>query len=132
MSEKVSEKSEMSDCATASSLMQELAPTGTAKERIGVAATRLRWSWSRAKDIWYGDARRIDAHEMDALRAAVRKREMKEASREYRELTARIERLETALAVVHPTLDRDALDAVLQAVRGPGGVDRAGTERSDE
>lgn len=132
MSEKLSEFSERSDCVKAAKLIRKVALTGTQTERIGEAARTLKWPWSRAKNVWYQDARRIDAHEMDALRAAIRRREMKEASREYRELTARIERLETALAVAHPTLDRDTLDAVLQAVRGPRGVDRAGTDRDGE
>lgn len=131
MSEKVSENSEMSDCAAASNLMQELAPKGTAKERIGVVATKLRWPWSRAKAIWYGEARRIDAGEMDALRAAIRKRQIEEERREFAELRARIARLETALAVAHPSLDRDEVDAVLKTIRGPRGVDRTGTDGDD-
>ena len=139
MSEKLSELSEMSDCAAASGLMRELAPAGSAKARIGVALVRInklkhikrKWSWSRAKDIWYGDARRIDAHEMDALRAAVRKREIEEARSEYRELDERLRRVEAALAVAYQDLDSATFDEVRKGIVGPGLVDRPGTERND-
>ncbi len=35
---------------------------------IARAASRLGWSYGRAEDIWRKEARRIDVHEMDALR----------------------------------------------------------------
>jgi len=38
------------------------------KEAIFRASRRLEMPLSRARDIWYGDARRIDANEMDRLR----------------------------------------------------------------
>ena len=38
------------------------------KESIFRASRRLEMPLSRARDIWYGDARRIDADEMDRLR----------------------------------------------------------------
>lgn len=38
------------------------------KEAIFRASRRLAMPHSRARDIWYGDARRIDASEMDRLR----------------------------------------------------------------
>jgi hypothetical protein len=38
------------------------------KAAIRRASRRLEWSFSRTKDIWYGDARRIHAQEMDWLR----------------------------------------------------------------
>jgi hypothetical protein len=38
------------------------------KEAIFRAARRLEMPHSRARDIWYGNARRIDANEMDRLR----------------------------------------------------------------
>jgi hypothetical protein len=128
MSEKVSEFSEMSDGAAAAALMRELAPAGSAKERIGAAARALRWRWVRAKAVWYGEARRIDAAEMDALRAAVRRRELQEDRREFTELRARIARLEAAIAVAHPTLDREALDEVQRAACGPGRMAGAGAD----
>ena len=40
------------------------------KAAIHRASRRLDLSFSRTRDIWYGDARRIDAREMDRLRQA--------------------------------------------------------------
>lgn len=61
MSERVSEKSEMSELAFASKAMQErIAPVGSAQfvsTRIRNAAVALRWRYSRARDVWYGDSR---------------------------------------------------------------------------
>lgn len=60
MSEKTSEKSEMSTvefCQRA--LREEIAPPsfGAKMERIRYAAHRLGWSYSRTKDAWYADPR---------------------------------------------------------------------------
>lgn len=60
MSEKASEKSEMSTvefCQRA--LREEIAPPsfGAKLERIRYAAQRLGWSYSRTKDAWYADPR---------------------------------------------------------------------------
>lgn len=131
MPDKSSERTEMSDVAEASALVREVVAVDagcTVGRRILQTARKLGWSYSRTRDVWYEQARRIDAREMDALRAAKRKREIEEASREYRELEARITALEAALAVANPTLDRQALDVVLKEIRGPGGVDRAGAD----
>lgn len=62
MSEKASEKSEMSgELVWASSTLQNcVAPPGAAAgkmERISLAARKLRWAFSRTKDVWYGDER---------------------------------------------------------------------------
>lgn len=40
----------------------------TTKARIRRAAHVLGWPYSRTRDLWHGDAHRIDAYEMDALR----------------------------------------------------------------
>lgn len=40
----------------------------TVKTAISRASSRLGWSYSRTEDIWRGEARRIDAWEMDLLR----------------------------------------------------------------
>lgn len=43
-------------------------PGDTVRARITRAAKRLSWSYGRTEDIWRGEARRIDAHEIDMLR----------------------------------------------------------------
>jgi hypothetical protein len=49
------------------------------KAAIRRASRRLDIPFSRVKDIWYGDARRIDAHEMDKLRQEAEKAELAQA-----------------------------------------------------
>lgn len=72
MSEKLSEFSEMSSLAEASNLIRRVAeprPVGdSVKAAISRAARKLGLTFSRAKSIWYGEAHRIEAAEMDALR----------------------------------------------------------------
>lgn len=61
MSEKPSEKSEMSELVWASQMMRDvIAPAGSAGskgERLRDAARVLRWKFSRAKSVWYADER---------------------------------------------------------------------------
>lgn len=49
------------------------------KEAIFRASQRLDMPLSRARDIWYGDARRIDANEMDRLRRGADQAELARA-----------------------------------------------------
>ena len=77
-------------------------PGESVKMVIGRASRRLGWPWGRTKRLYYGEARRIDAEEMDLARADARKRSQKlalaiEAKHEYEELTARIARVEALL-----------------------------------
>ncbi len=49
------------------------------KAAIRRASRRLELPFNRAKDIWYGDARRIDAEEMDRLRRGAENSELAHA-----------------------------------------------------
>jgi hypothetical protein len=49
------------------------------KAAIRRASRRLGLPFSRARDIWYGDARRIDAEEMDKLRQEAEKAALAQA-----------------------------------------------------
>jgi len=49
------------------------------KAAVRRAAQRLGIPFSRVRDIWYGDARRIDAGEMDKLRQEAEKAELAQA-----------------------------------------------------
>ena len=49
------------------------------KAAIRRASQRLDLPFSRVRDIWYGDARRIDAEEMDRLRHGAEKAELAQA-----------------------------------------------------
>lgn len=60
MSEKSSEKSEMSTIAFCQNAMRtEIAPPslGSVQTRIATAARRLGWSYTRTRDAWYADPR---------------------------------------------------------------------------
>jgi hypothetical protein len=49
------------------------------KAAVRRASQRLGIPFSRVRDIWYGDARRIDADEMDKLRQEAEKAELAQA-----------------------------------------------------
>jgi hypothetical protein len=49
------------------------------KAAVRRASQRLGIPFSRVRDIWYGDARRIDADEMDRLRRGAEKAELAQA-----------------------------------------------------
>jgi hypothetical protein len=51
----------------------------TVKAAIRRSSQRLQLSFTRIKDIWYGDARRIDAREMDRLRRVADETEIAQA-----------------------------------------------------
>lgn len=61
MYEKTLENSDMSELGFASRMMKEvIAPPGSAaskKERLVLAARKLRWKYNRARAVWYGDER---------------------------------------------------------------------------
>src|ERR1700721_2118346 len=60
------------------------------KAAIRRASQRLNIPFSRVRDIWYGDARRIDAHEMDQLRREAEKAELAQAVAAIEFLTNKI------------------------------------------
>src|SRR5258705_13259522 len=63
-----------SSITEAKALVQRCAEPRLAGDQVKAAilraSRRLGLSFNRTKDIWYGDARRIDAEEMDMLRQA--------------------------------------------------------------
>jgi hypothetical protein len=117
VSEFLSESAEMSSVAEASALLRSFvgdAPAGTkVKSLITSAAKAAGWPVTRAKDVWYGDARRIEAHEMDRLRAVAAKLEIE---RTINRLLA----LREGLAKTDPDFHRETIDALERALRGMG------------
>ena len=94
----------MSPQVEASSLMRKIAepaPAGAHIETLIRAVSRqIGVSFSRGKALWYGEARIVRAEEMDALRAAAKRKEEvgeRALQNEYATLVSRIERLEKAL-----------------------------------
>lgn len=61
MSEKLSEKSEMSELVFASEILKShIAPPSLASSvgaRILAASRKLKWSFNRTRDVWYADQR---------------------------------------------------------------------------
>ena len=55
------------------------------KAAIRRASQRLDIPFSRIRDIWYGDARRIDAEEMDRLRRGAESAEARLCRRRHRD-----------------------------------------------
>ena len=79
---------------------------------------------SRIEDMWRRQARRIDAEEMDAIRAALalkesaqKEKNVNDAQAEYAGLVARIAALEAALRLCTTDEGRSSLAALLQAGR---------------
>ena len=104
MSEIYSERSEMSSSVEAAKLMREIAgpsePGAHIETLIRGVARKVDLSYARAKALWYREARVVRAEEMDALRATAQRDGGAEIDlqRKYRDVSARVERLERLLA----------------------------------
>ena len=126
MTEIKSETTEMSSAVFAQmALRDRVAPPsiGSVKQRITVAARKLGWKVSRAKDVWYADPRiSIDADEMRAIeRLSGLVYAAQQEVRTNEELIAKID----AFMVGH---DADFYGAFRTAVRSFFGLpDRSGT-----
>lgn len=99
--------------------------------RVGVARKLISEPLrvSRVEDLWRQEARRVDAEEMDAIRAArslikaaQNEKNLGDAREEYRAETARAEALETAIRLLSTNEGRAALAELIEAGRG---LDRA-------
>lgn len=103
--------------AEASSSLRELALPAVPGERVAAAisraARRAGMSFSRARDVWYGNARAILATEMDQLReraAEAREKQADVLRGRNEELTSRLERLETTLDGLRRRLESSRVD----------------------
>ena len=127
----------MSAVAEASTLLRSVAepcPAGdSVKSAINRAAKRVarfipphwasRWHVGRAEDIWRQEARGVWAEEMDAIRRAADAKVAQEARNEYRQITARIARLEAALRLSDEEFHRSNVDGLRQSAGLAGGED---------
>jgi hypothetical protein len=50
-------------------------PGDSKKDAIGRASRKLGWHYERTRHVWYGDVRRIEVSEMDALRLLEQERD---------------------------------------------------------
>lgn len=104
----------MSDVAFAQDVMRDYVatrPGANTKHRLASAARVLRWSYSRAKAVMYGEARIIKANEMDQLcRAAKVQRQVRKIADDHEELTDRLARMEAMLASLMARVDGGTTD----------------------
>ena len=126
MSEKASEKSEMSELVFASQMMRtRIAPAGSADskgERLRNAARALRWKHSRARNVWYADPRvSIKPKELRQIEEMTGVKYGKQEVNEIDQLIARAD----ALLGSHGEGFRGALVAALRQAIST--VDRPGT-----
>ena len=84
------------------------------KARIGAAARRLGWGYSRTREVWYQNARRIDAQEMDCLRREAARAEIESGVFNLLELRS-------ALTAFDPQFHSAALASLDDALRALGG-----------
>lgn len=73
---------------------------------IGRAAVAAGLEYWRAFDIWYGKARRIDAHEAAQISEALRIKREKAAANEFYELKTKLAKLESLLVQTNPNVHR--------------------------
>lgn len=121
------EKASVSSAAEMTDLLRSVAspahPGESVKAVIGRAARRLGWDYGRTRRLYYGEARRIDAREMDRAREIAREREAtdramaQEAANEFRRMGERIARLEAILLLV-ANQDGALADAGIASARG--------------
>lgn len=133
MSEKQLDRSEnervvfMSAVAEAASLLRTIAEPRAADDSVKAlivrAARRVGFGFERAKSLWYGEARRVDAEEMDTLRAVAAARAARqeaEAIHDRQRLVERIAVIEARLAQIDPDFHGETV-AALRVLRGDGG-----------
>lgn len=121
LSESSDKSSEISDAMRLVRVAAEPRPAGDSiKLAVQRAALALRWSESRTRDVWYGEVRRIDAGEMDALRSIERRHKLRQLdndfSRHVGQLAALRARLQTRDAEFHRA-DIDAITFLLEELQ---------------
>ena len=122
----------MSAVAEAASLLRTIAEPRTADDSVNAlivrAARRVGFGFERAKSLWYGEARRVDAEEMDTLRAVAAARAARqeaEAIHDRQRLVERIAVIEARLAQIDPDFHGEDV-AALRVFRGAGGRPASG------
>lgn len=105
-SDKSSKGSEIDEARNLVKRCAEPTPAGdSVKAAISRAAYRLGFSYSRTRNLWYGEARRIDAREMDALRAGAAVSEIDQGISNLKTLRERLSKASSPVA-------RQALDGI--------------------
>ncbi len=88
------------------------------KTAILRAARATGLSYTRAFDVWYGKARRIDAHEAQQIADALQRKREEEAHNEIHQLRTRLLKMESRMAAQTADRNRIALSLTRQPLRG--------------
>jgi hypothetical protein len=119
----------MSSVAEMSALVREVAEysaeSSNWKERVQAAARALRMPFGRAKRHYYGEARRVDAEEMDRARETVGRLRATEHIRN-------LNRTAAYLRSVDPDLYGPAIAGIERSLAAAGVLDRAMAEATDD
>lgn len=106
---------------TYSDALKELAeprPVGDlVKAAIGRAARITGLTYTRAFDVWYGKARRIDADEAQRIEQALQNKREEEARNEIHDLRTRLLKMESRLAAEAANSGRTGLRLARQRLR---------------
>ena len=106
---------------TYSDALKELAeprPVGDlVKAAIGRAARITGLTYTRAFDVWYGKARRIDADEAQRIEQALQNKREEEARNEIHDLRTRLLKMESRLAAEAANSGRTGLSFARQRLR---------------
>ncbi len=106
---------------TYSDALKELAeprPVGDlVKAAIGRAARITGLTYTRAFDVWYGKARRIDADEAQRIEQALQHKREEEARNEIHDLRTRLLKMESRLAAEAANSNRAGIGLVRQRLR---------------
>lgn len=113
-SSEISDKSsEFSDAMRLVKLAAEPRHVGDSVKSAILRASRcLGWTVSRTRDIWYGEAHRLDSREMDTLRAIERRQNLRFLQGDYRKNVEQLAALRARLQSRDAEFHRDDIAAI--------------------
>jgi hypothetical protein len=101
---------------TLKALAEPLSSGERIKTAIDRAARLAGLSYTRAWDIWYGKARRIEDAEAEAIAYALKQKNIEDACNELAQIRLRIARLESILVLSNEEFARQNSSAFQQRV----------------
>lgn len=97
-----------------------LAPSASWKERVTATARAFGLPWARAKSLYYGEARRVEAKEMDDARRAIKRLREEERRRRHTEQLLWLRRQAARLSAADPEFGSAHADALEHVIRELG------------
>lgn len=102
------------------SLGEKVLPGAKGEAVIGRVASLVGLEYSRTFELWYGRARRVEPYELQQLREAQAKLELRWLENELHNWRIALARMETKAAALRADLDRPRFDLLGHEVRGRG------------